>query len=215
MSHIYLIPGLGADSRIYRHIELSGYEVVSVDWIEPYETDTLASYSQKLIKQFNITYNSIIIGNSMGGMVAIEIAKLIPVEKVILISSIRTIDEAPGYFGLFKKLPIYKLIPGKLLTLMGFLVKPLFGRMSDADAWLFSDMLKQSSPVFLKWAMGAVVKWDNRIVPPNVYQITGDKDLVFPYRKLKEAEIIKGGTHIMIFDRDVEVNKFLKGVLSK
>ena len=151
----------------------------------------------------------------MGGMIAIEIANLIPVNKVILISSIRTIDEAPGYFGLFRKLPVYKLIPGKLFTLMGFLVTPLFGRMSGADAWLFSDMLKQSSPVFLKWAMGAIVKWDNRIIPENVYQIAGDKDLVFPYKKLKEAEIIKGGTHIMIFDRAGDVNKFLNRVLNK
>ena len=44
--------------------------------------------------------------------------------------------------------------------------------------------------------------------------MSGDKDKVFPYKKLKDAEIIKGGTHIMIFDKAKQVNKILKRILS-
>jgi pimeloyl-ACP methyl ester carboxylesterase len=215
MSKIFLIAGLGADTRVYNNIDLHDYEIVPVDWIEPHQTDTLKTYAQKLIYQYNITTNSIVIGNSLGGMIGVEIANFISIKKLILISSIKTIDEAPWYFGLFNALPVYKIIPGKLLTSMGFMIRFMFGKMSAADNWLFNDMIKNSSPVFMKWAMGAALHWDNKIIPPNLYQITGDKDLMFSYKRIKDATIIKGGTHIMIFDRAKEINKILKRILKK
>jgi homoserine acetyltransferase len=78
MSRIYLIAGLGADTRVYNNIDLHEHEVTPVDWIEPNVSDTLSIYAQKLIYQYNILPNSLIIGNSLGGMIAVEIAKLIP-----------------------------------------------------------------------------------------------------------------------------------------
>jgi len=215
MSKIFLIAGLGADTRIYKNIDLDGHEVIRVDWIEPGKTDTLATYAQKLIFQYHIAEKSIIIGNSLGGMIAVEIAKIIPIDKAILISSIKTIDEAPWYFPLFRALPVYKLIPGKLFSKLGFLIKPIFGRMNGGSGRLFNDMLEKSSPVFLKWAMGAVLHWDNKTIPANIYHIAGDKDLIFSYKKLKDVLLVKGGTHIMVFDRAHEISKILKGILNK
>lgn len=215
MSRIYLIAGLGADTRVYNNINLNEHEVITVDWIEPDLKDTLSSYAQRLIYQYNIKPNSVLIGNSLGGIIAVEMAKFMPVEKVILISSIKTSDEAPGYFRLFRTLSVYKMIPGKVFNSMGFMVKPLFGHMSREDAWLFSNMLKKSSPVFMKWAMYAILHWKNEIIPPNLYHIIGDKDLVFDYKRIKDAAIVKGGTHIMIFDKAKEINKLLKGILKK
>ena len=215
MSKIYLIAGLGADTRVYNNIDLHEHDVTPVYWIEPNERDTLGTYAQKLIYQYNITHNSIIIGNSLGGMIAVEIAKLIPVKKVILISSIKISNEAPWYFSLFRALPVYKLIPGKWFTSLGFLIKPLFGHMSEEDAWLFSDMLKNTSPVFVKWAMGAVLHWKNETIPPNLYHITGNKDLIFSYKRIHDASIVADGTHIMIFDKAKEINKLLKRILKK
>jgi pimeloyl-ACP methyl ester carboxylesterase len=215
MSKVYLISGLGADTRIYNNIDLQGYDVIPVDWIDPGKLDTLSSYSQNIINQYNINNNSVVIGISLGGMIAVEIAKLIPIKKAILISSIKTSDEAPWYFGLFRALPIYKLIPGKWFTSLGFMIKPIFGHMTHEDAWLFNDMLKNSSPVFLKWAMGAVLHWKNEAIPPNLYHITGNKDLVFSYKRIHNATIVNGGTHIMVFDKAPEINKLLKRILEE
>lgn len=215
MTRVFLIPGMGADSRIYQNFKLDDYDVTAIDWVEPEQTDTLKSYAQKLILQYDISPLSIVIGNSLGGMLAIEIAKIIPIKKTILISSIKSVDEAPAYFSLFKALPIYKLIPGKLMTSMGFLIRLAFGKMNEEDQRLFMDMLKRTSPVFLKWSMGAVLKWDNKIIPQNVFVVTGDKDKVFDHRRIKDAIIVKGGTHIMLFDRSVEVLNIVKDLLNK
>lgn len=216
MTKIFLIAGMGADSRIYNNVELpENYDIIPVDWIEAHKTDTLTSYSQKLIYQYNIIPDSIVIGNSMGGMIAIEIAKKIRLKKVILISSIKTISEAPAYYKIFQALPIYKLIPNKLITSPTLVLKFIFGKMSNTELWLFKDMLHKNSPAFIKWAMGAVLKWDNTVIPPNVYHIHGDKDLVLPNKKIKDATIVRGGTHIMIFDKAKQINKWLKPLLKK
>jgi pimeloyl-ACP methyl ester carboxylesterase len=216
MSKIFLIAGMGADTRVYNNIELPGnYEIIPISWIEPHETDTLETYAQKLIYQYDIRPNNIVIGNSLGGMLAIEIAKKLSLKKTILISSIKTIEEAPWYFGVFRRLPVFKMVPNKLLNSMGFAIELVFGKMNDADKWLFKDMLKKASPVFLKWAMTTVLKWNNQVIPPNVYHIVGDKDLIFPCKNIKNKTIIKGGTHIMIFDRSKEINKWLKPILKK
>jgi pimeloyl-ACP methyl ester carboxylesterase len=215
MSKVYLIPGLGADSRIYQHIDLSGYDVVEVNWIKPAATDTLTTYSQKLIDEYDITPNGAVIGNSLGGMIAIEIGKLIAPKKIILVSSIRTVDEAPGYFRIFRKVPVYKAVPDTLFTSVDFLLEVIFGEMSAGEKKLFKDMIKNTSPEFMKWAMEAILKWDNKVIPQNVYQISGDRDMVFPYKNLKAATIVKGGTHIMIFDKAPELNKLIKEILEK
>jgi hypothetical protein len=148
-------------------------------------------------------------------MIAVEIAKKVTLSKVILISSIKTIDEAPRYFKFFRNVPVYKIIPGKLFTSIDFLAELIFGEMAKADKSLFKDMLKKCSTSFLKWAMGAILNWDNKIVPANIYHVTGNKDLVFSYRRIKAATIVDGGTHIMIFDKAKEINKILKEILSR
>lgn len=215
MSKIFLIAGLGADTRLYNNIDLLDNEVVPVDWIEPNKHDTLNTYAQKLIHQYNITQNSVVIGTSLGGMIAIEIAKQVALNKAILISSIKTIKEAPWYFSFFKNLPLYQIVPKTLYSSFGVMIKLIFGKMKPDDLWLFKDMLKRSSPVFLQWAMGAAVQWDNEVIPPNVYHIIGDKDLVFSYKRIKHATVIKGGTHIMVFDKPKQINKWLKSILKK
>jgi pimeloyl-ACP methyl ester carboxylesterase len=215
MRKVYLIAGLGADRRLYKNIKLpTDCDAILIDWHIPLLEDTLTTYAQSIVKQYDIQNNSIIIGVSLGGMLSVEIAKQIKLEKVILISSIKTDSEAPWYFKFFKSLPVYKAIPGKLMTHVGFLVKPMFGNMAPDDLALFKSMLRNSSPIFLKWAMRAVLYWTNNIIPANLYHIIGDKDLVFPHQNIKKpTAVVKGGTHIMVFDRADEINILLADIL--
>jgi pimeloyl-ACP methyl ester carboxylesterase len=149
MAKVFLIAGLGADTRLYQNIILpEGYEVVPADWIVPAETDTLTTYAQKLVSHYAIADNSIVIGDSLGGMIAVEIAKQVKLAKVILISSIKTADEAPWYFNFLRYVPIYKPIPGTLFNKLGFLAGPIFGKMSADELGLFNSMLSKSSPFF-------------------------------------------------------------------
>ncbi|MFI5136265.1 MAG: alpha/beta hydrolase [Sphingobacteriales bacterium] len=215
MSRIYLIPGLGADCRIYKKLNLGDHDLINIDWIKPEQTDALKDYAQKLIDQYAISSDSIVIGNSMGGMIAIEIGKIIPLSKIILISSIRTIDEAPGYFSFFRNIPLYRLLPENTIVSLDYFLDLFFGKIKKTDEGLFRDMLRKWPVEFLKWAVDAVLKWDNKIIPQHTYLITGDKDLVFPYKNVSDAIIVKGGTHIMIYDKAHEVGEIVKEILNK
>ena len=215
MSKIFLIPGLGADCRIYKHIDLQGYEVVYVEWIDPVKTDTLTTYAQKLIDKYHIVPGSIVIGNSLGGMLAMEIAKKIELNKTILISSIKTVKEAPLYFKFFRLTRLHRLIPIRKLGSLEFVIEYAFGGMSESNQQLFADMLKKTSPLFMKWAIDAILHWDNQTIPANVYHLTGDRDKVFSHKRIKGADIVKGGTHVMIFNNAKKINTWLKERLSK
>jgi len=214
MGKIFLIPGLGADARIFQYVDLQNHEVVPVSWIEPEKHDTLSTYAKKLVDYYKITPGSIVIGNSLGGMLAIEIAKRVALGKAILISSIKTKNEAPMSHIWHKYLPLYKLIPSSWLPQTGFIIKMVMGKMSTHHQELFVSMLKGTPPNFIKWALGAILHWDNETVPPNVYHIIGDKDKIFPYQRIKDATVIKGGTHIMIYTKAKEINNWLKNIIN-
>lgn len=214
MSKIFLIPGLGADYRIYKNIDLSGHDVVNVSWIEPEKQDTLASYAHKLIDKYSITPDSIVIGNSLGGMLAIEMAKRIGLKKTILISSIKTIKEAPLRYKLYRYIPVNRTILPKMIRWAKSIIKFLFGRkVSGENQDLFVSMLENTSPSFIRWAKYAILNWDNQTIPKNVYHITGDEDSIFPYKRIKGATIVKGGSHVMILDKANEINSWLKEIL--
>jgi surfactin synthase thioesterase subunit len=158
MHKVYLIAGLGADYRFFKNISLpGGYEKVSTHVIIPNKNDTLKDYAQKLVLQYDIHDGDIVWGDSLGGMIAIEIAKQIKLNIVILTSTIKTDIEAPGYFKIFRKLPVYNLTPAKLITKLGAFVKPIMRGLPVADAEVIKSMLRNSSPEFLKWGAHAAL----------------------------------------------------------
>ena len=67
---------------------------------------------------------------------------------------------------------------------------------------------------FLYWALNAVLTWNRKQRPENVYRIHGSSDLILPRRKkAKYNEIIKKGTHLMLLDQNEEVSQaILKGL---
>jgi len=215
MPKVFLISGMGADERLFRNLDLSGYDAIPVTWIEPQLHDTLADYAAKLIQQFSIKAGDSVIGVSLGGMMATEIAKQVELKYVILISSIKCRAEAPWYYGVFIALPIYKWLSAEFIRSIGWWFKPVMGKMAGIHADLFYSMLQNTSPVFLKWSIGASLNWDNVVAPPNITHLIGDADKVFDYKRIKDAVVIKGGDHMMVFNRAKEISPIVRDILSK
>ena len=72
-------------------------------------TETLAQYAQRIVQRITAP-RPMLVGLSFGGMVAVEIAKILPVEKVILISSAKTRDELPPSYRFLGKLHLHKFL---------------------------------------------------------------------------------------------------------
>jgi len=214
MEKVYLIAGLGADRRLFNKLQLPGYELVHADWIEPDANDSIATYAQKLIDKYQIPAGANVIGVSLGGIMTVEISGLIPLKKAIIISSIKSADEIPWYFRLFRNVPVYKIIPHGFYTSAGYIIKPLFGSTKGKTGFLFVDMIKNSSPVFMRWAMHAVLHWQPKSLTSKVYHIIGNKDLIFSHRRIKTpTHVIERGSHDMIYTRAAEISPIIQSIL--
>jgi len=214
MEQIFLISGLGADRRLFNKLELPGYEMVFVDWIEPDVTDTIPTYAKKLVEQYQIKPNSNVLGVSLGGVMTVEISSIIPLKKAIIVSSIKSTSEFPLYFRIFRRLPLYKIIPHGFYSSIGYVIKPLFGKMKGKSGFMFVDMIKYSSPVFMKWAMHNILRWQPKPLSTKIYHIIGDKDLIFSCKRIKDADyVIKTGSHDMVYTRGPEISKIVQSIL--
>ena len=95
MQTIYCISGLGANEKVFQFLDLSFAKPVFIKWLFPLKNETLPQYALRLKEDFIDEPDPIIIGLSLGGMIAVEIAKTIPSARVILISSAKTKKENP------------------------------------------------------------------------------------------------------------------------
>ena len=212
MKQIFILSGLGTDERVFKHIEFPGCQTTYIKWIEPLDKETLAAYAKRLTQQ--ITANSpVLVGLSFGGIVATEISKLIATEKLILIASVKTRKEIPFFFRISGKLNLHKLMPSKFFTEGSFISNWLFGIETESDKKLLSEILHDTDPMFFKWAINEIVKWDNAIKAPNITHIHGTADRIFPYRFVQADHTIKNGGHFMTVNRSAEINSILKTVL--
>lgn len=211
---LYFISGLGADHRAYQFIEPNYIAFKHIEWVEHSPNDTLGSYAEKLIAQIDQSKKVYLVGTSLGGMLAIEIAKRIKVEKTILISSLKTSSEQPSYFNFFRWFPMYELIPDAMLGNPNFWLKFLFP-IGLKDEWqtMFADMFSKWSPSFIRWAMKAALQWNNKDLIENCSHIHGDQDIVFPSVHLKNFTLIPGGTHVMVLSKAREIRAIMASVL--
>src|SRR5688500_13870597 len=117
MRHIYCLSGFGADEKVFSKLTFPGYDIHYVKWNIPERNESLEAYAKRLIEQIRHT-NPVLIGLSFGGMMCIEIARQVPVEKIILISSIKSFRERPFWMKLSGKLKLNKIFPMRSFRLI-------------------------------------------------------------------------------------------------
>lgn len=206
---LYIFSGLGADERVFQKLDFSEYTTNFIKWIEPLDNETIEQYSLRLITQIS-SENPIIIGLSFGGIIAIKIAKLIETEKVILIASAKTKYEIPFYYRLLGKLKIHNLIPARILKSSNFFINWFFGLSSPFEIELLKQILRDTNPIYLKWALNIIVKWENTSKISNLIHIHGSNDRIFPVKFLKCNYIVEGGGHFMTLNKVNELNDIFK-----
>ena len=103
--HIYFMPGLGANSKIFEYISLpkDQFEMHLLEWKIPVsEEESIEDYAKRMTGEIKHE-NPVLLGVSFGGVLVQEIAKIITVEKIILVSSIKSHHELPNRLKLLKK----------------------------------------------------------------------------------------------------------------
>jgi pimeloyl-ACP methyl ester carboxylesterase len=214
---IYLIPGLGFDCRIFRNLNLGAHQVISLNWIDPEKDERLAHYAERMAAGFsNDTTRKIIIGHSFGGILAREIASIQAVEKIILISSIKSVREIPWNFSAIRRLQLYRWFNKNMVLRTFPLWAKKHGYISTEEQALFTDMIKKQSDYYLKWALKTLSQWSGERVAENTttIHIHGESDKTFPVRSVAAPLIIiPGGTHFMVFNKADILGEIIREVI--
>lgn len=208
----YLLSGLGADGTVFQYLDFEGVEVEYMEWLPPLPKETLPAYAKRMTQKIT-TPHPILVGLSFGGMVAMEIAKQIPVKKVILISSAKERKELPWFYRFSAKLKLQKILPYTLIKRTNGFTYWLFGATSAHEKALLKEIFRKTPTTFLKWAINAILTWKNTEIYTHILHIHGDKDRILPYKNVKDTLCITGGGHSMIVNKAHEItpliNKFL------
>ena len=208
---IYLIPGLGADGRMYTPQLKVLKDAVILEHQKPLKGETLTEYARRLSARVDTSEPFILVGTSLGGMIAIEMSKFIHPEKIILISSVKHRGELPVWMRAMKHLKMHHLLTGERLIRISNSNVKRFITMRDTNvARLIVDMHTSADPEFVGWAINEVVNWNGgKDYRKDIIHIHGTKDRLFPHRNIKNAIHIPGGSHIMGMTQAHDVNKVL------
>jgi len=206
---LYIFSGLGADERVFQRLYFSGFSTTYIKWNDPQDNETIENYAKRLLDQITTTKPTLI-GLSFGGLIAVEVAKQIDTEKVILIASAKTKNEIPFYYRLAGQLRIHKLLPTRLLKNSNLITNWFFGTSSKFDKELLKQILIDTEPTFLKWAIDKVVRWTNQTQTKNLFHIHGTSDRILPFRFINCNSAIKNGGHLMTLNKAEELNQILR-----
>ncbi len=206
--NIYIFSGLGADQRVFQNIDFSGFTTTFIKWIVPQDKETIEHYATRLLDQIADTKPTLI-GLSFGGIIAVEVAKQIATEKVILIASAKTKKEIPFYYRFAGHLGLHKLLPTELLKRSNVFTNWFFGTSSTLDKQLLDQILIDTDRIFLMWAIDKVSRWTNQTQTKNIFHIHGTCDRILPLRFVNCNTTIKNGGHLMILNKSDELNKIL------
>lgn len=209
--NVYFISGLGADERVFHKLVLPrACKVHHIKWPNHSEDDTIISYSLKIASLIDTSAEYSIIGLSFGGMIAAELAKTLQPKHTLIISSVTTKKEIPFILRLCGYLKLNTLVPPSTMNKVYPFTNWFTGLKDKTDRLLIRDVIHDTDPHFLKWAITKILNWQNTNRPGNIFHLHGSNDKLFPARLVKADKLIDGGGHFMILSHAEAISTIIK-----
>jgi pimeloyl-ACP methyl ester carboxylesterase len=214
--NLYFISGLAVDKRVFKKLTLStNFSIHYIEWIRPFIRESVSNYAKRLSASIDQTQPFGLVGLSFGGMIAIEMNQFVHPVKTIIISSAATKTELPWFIRLIRFMPLYKLIPSRLMKSPNQIFFRLFGIKTKDEKELLKAILKDTDSNILSWSIHAIINWRNEVIPPNFIHIHGNADNILPIKFTKPDIIIEGGHHFMIYSKANEISLALNDLLAQ
>lgn len=211
---VYLIPGQGADSRQFEKLKLDNqFEIRYIEYFTPDKDWGMKDFAEILARQIDTTDNFVIIGVSLGGMLATEMGDFLKPEKIILISSAKCRNELPGRYRFQKAIPLNKLFSAKMIKCGAKFLQPIVEPDSKKDRLVFKEMLNDKDPVFLKRTVAMIIGWERKEYKKDIVQIHGDHDHTLPSKNVDFEYLIPNGSHMMVYTRADEISAIINNIL--
>lgn len=215
-THVYCVPGMAAGPAIFEYIKLppQEFELHFLTWKIPTREETLQDYAQRMSTEVRHRDNDLVLlGVSFGGVVVQEMSKILPVKRLILISTVKTKYELSKRMKFAKKTGMYKVLPTGLAPYLGKLSKFPLGNFVKKRVTMYKKYMAVDDKTYLDWCLKQLLSWPQEKSLPHTVHIQGDKDLVFPIQNITDCIRVKNGTHVMIVNRFRWFNEHLPDLI--
>lgn len=189
---LFLIPGMSPEFSIYSRLLPLLPKATVVDFLKPAASESLKCYAARMAE--GIPSQCFLVGVSFGGMLAMEISRIVRPAGCVVISSVLTPSELPPWLRAWRIAggrgcgnvlravgASAAIVPGAIRTRSTIRLTKLSG---NAGAWH-------------RWATAAVLGWkaDLEPFPSPLLRIHGDRDTTFPIRYTRPGVVINGAPH--------------------
>src|SRR5690606_24659764 len=110
-----------------------GYNGFHLEWIKPEAGEDFLTYARRLSEGIDVLQPFVLIGLSLGGMMAVEMNKFLSPSYTLLISSVTNSSQLPFWFKLAGITHIYKIIPNSFFHHCNAIASWLLGAQSKDD----------------------------------------------------------------------------------
>ncbi|MGV3636545.1 MAG: alpha/beta fold hydrolase [Flavobacteriales bacterium] len=211
---LYLLPGLGADKRLFGKLDLEDDAVHYLEWPSMPFGSTLSDYARALAPAIDAAKPHVLIGVSMGGMVAQELAAITHPVKVIIVSSWKGPHEMPRSLRLLRGTHPERLLTPTVLKRTLALARWQMGVERPDEVTLFNELVMVHSVDQLKAQINACITWNGPPEPvKDLVHIHGDHDRLMPIAQVHGVQRIPGGSHFMVYSQPKEVGESVKAAL--
>jgi pimeloyl-ACP methyl ester carboxylesterase len=197
---IHALPGMGANRQMYPPPWMTLPEFVAHDWTRFSGEKSLADIAQSMCAARNICDGDSIVGASLGGMVACEIAKIRRIKMLFLVGSATRKEEINTVLSILS--PLIHVAPIDWLRFSA-------GKIPGELAQMFAE----AEAPFLRAMSSAIFEWQGSVgSATQVYRIHGKKDLVIP--PPPHPDLLLDGGHLISMTHPVHCVEFIKAKVS-
>jgi len=209
---VYLVPGMSAGAESFEALSLpSNCSAEFLPWLLPEPREDLTHYARRMLKKVDTASPFILLGVSFGGIIVQEALKFLKPKAIILISTVKSNAEKPKWMRWAYKAKIHRILPYYVAGHLSHRPLNMLPNLWQKRIKQYEYYLPMRAPEYLAWGVDQVLKWKGNSPGYNlpIYHIHGDADHLFPIEYIKDAQVVKGGPHIMILTHGKAVSKLL------
>lgn len=191
---------MGANSAMYDILNKRlQFEINFINWPKYIGEKTYSAVAEKIIEEHGIKDNDIVGGSSLGGIVALEIARQGKLKAVVLIGSALRQAEVCGILSLLA--PLTSITPISFIQLL-----------SGKHENVITKMFAEADPEFVRAMCQYLPKWvGNADESVPIFRIHGGKDRIIPCPKTG-CEIIANAGHLLAITHAKECADYLNKI---
>ena len=211
MKNLFFISGLGADEKAFSNLGDFGRTKVYIDWLPNNDNESLYSYAKRLIDIYGIQKGDLLVGLSFGGLITQQIAEIVGLDTVILVSSFRTQNDLKMVFNKGLAYRLHKLIPNVKSDLVANLVANFLNSGTNSSRAIIREMVQSTDMILMNWSIQKIYEQDTELAP-NITKINliGTKDRIVKSWHNDTTHLIEGGSHFMVYEQAEIISRIIR-----